>query len=205
MKKRLITLLCALAMMTNPAWAAENGSAYSDVAGDEWFAPAVHEMTRLGVMTGVEDGAFAPYQVVTRATVILVLWRLEGSPEATVEEPFPDTEDWFETAAAWAKGTGIASGYGDGTFGGQNAVTREQLAVFLYNYAKYKGDTVAEGVLGLFSDVSAISPWAEEAMRHAVGAGILQGNDVGTIEPQGVANRAALAVMLQRMLIPAAG
>lgn len=64
---------------------------------------------------------------------------------------------------------------------------------------------MAEGALGLFSDTSAISPWAEDAMRHAVGAGILQGNDKGTVEPQGIANRAALATMLQRMLTPAAG
>lgn len=67
------------------------------------------------------------------------------------------------------------------------------------------GQPVAEGALGLFSDAGSISPWAEDAMRHAVGAGILQGTTAGTVEPQGIANRAALAVTLQRMLTPAAG
>ena len=184
MKKRCLALLCSLCLLTGQTWAA--GTGYPDINGDEWFAGAVEEMTQKGIMTGVEGGLFAPYEPVTRATVITVLWRLEGSPRASVAEPFSDAEN-------------------DGSFGGRDPVTREQLACFLYRYAEYKGEPLAEGALGLFSDTSAISPWAEDAMRHAVGAGILQGNDKGTVEPQGIANRAALATMLQRMLTPAAG
>ena len=157
-------------------------------------------------MTGLEDGLFGPYEPVTRATVITVLWRLEGSPVVSVEEPFTDAEeDWYAEPAAWAKGTGVATGYIDGTFGGRDLLTREQLACFLYRYAIYKEDSLATGALGLFKDADAVSPWAEDAVRHAVGLGILQGNDLGTLEPQGVANRAALAVMLQRMRTPAVG
>lgn len=204
MKKRCLALLCALSLTVLPARAA--GKSYPDVAGDEWFAGAVGAMTEKGVMTGVEGGLFAPYEPVTRATVITVLWRLEGSPKVSVEVPFTDAEtDWYAMPAAWAKGTGVASGYVDGTFGGRDPVTREQLACFLYRYAQYKREPLAEGALGLFSDTSAISSWAEDAVRHAVGAGILEGSDKGTLEPQGIANRAALATMLQRMLTPAAG
>ena len=204
MKKRCLALLCSLCLLTGQTWAA--GTGYPDINGDEWFTGAVEEMTQKGIMTGVEGGLFAPYEPVTRSTVITVLWRLEGSPRASVAEPFSDAEnDWYAEPAAWAKGTGVASGYADGSFGGRDPVTREQLACFLYRYAEYKGEPLAEGALGLFSDTSAISPWAEDAMRHAVGAGILQGNDKGTVEPQGIANRAALATMLQRMLTPAAG
>ncbi len=204
MKKRCLALLCALSLTVLPARAA--GADYPDVSGDEWFAAAVEDMTQKKIMTGVEGGLFAPYEPVTRATVITVLWRLEGSPAVSVEVPFTDAEkDWYAAPAAWAKGTGVAVGYADGSFGGRDLVTREQMACFLYRYAQYKGEPLAEGALGLFSDAAAISEWAEDAMRHAVGAGILQGNDKGTVEPQGIANRAALATMLQRMLTPAAG
>jgi len=205
MKRRFLALLCALCLLAGTAHAEEERITYDDIAGDEWFVPAVDELTQKGIMTGVEEHIFGPYRPVTRATVILVLWRLEGSPDAAVEEPFPDTEPWFETAAAWAKGYGVASGYPDGTFGGRDTVTREQMACFLYRYAQFKGDPLAEGALGLFSDADAISDWAQDAMAHAAGVGILQGGDDGRLDPHGITNRAALAVMIQRMLTPAAG
>lgn len=204
MKKRWIALLCALCLLPLPARA--DRLPYSDIAGDEWFVEAVEAMTEDGIMTGLEGGLFGPYEPVTRATVLTVLWRLEGSPVMSVEEPFPDAEeDWYAAPAAWAKGVGIATGYSDGTFGGRDPVTREQLACFLYRYAQYKEEPVATGALGLFRDAGSVSPWAEEAVRHAVGMGVLQGNDQGILDPLGVANRAALAIMLQRMRTPAVG
>lgn len=204
MKRKWIALLCALCLLPVSAHAA--GSGYPDVAGDEWFAQAVEAVTEEGIMTGLEGGLFGPYEPVTRATVITVLWRLEGSPDAAVESPFPDAaEDWYAVQAAWAKGMGVAAGYEDGTFGGRDPVTREQLACFLYRYAEYKGETLAEGALGLFKDAGSVSEWAENAVRHAVGLGILQGNDQGALDPQGIADRAALAIMLQRMQTPAVG
>lgn len=204
MKKRWIALLCTLSLLPLNVWAAQ--SSYQDIAGDEWFVEAVETMTEEGIMTGLEGGVFGPYEPVTRATVLTVLWRLEGSPDASVEEPFPDAEeDWYAAPAAWAKGTGVATGYSDGTFGGRDPVTREQLACFLYRYAQYKGEPLASGALGLFKDADTVSKWAEEAVRHAVGMGVLQGNDQGILDPLGVANRAALAIMLQRMQTPAVG
>lgn len=225
MNKRLAALLCVLALLTTGACgagerteenveanvtvtaeaAAEDSILYSDIAGDEWFVDAVDELTQKGIMTGVEDGVFGPYRPVTRATVILVLWRLDGSPEAEVSEPFPDVEPWFATAAAWAKGYGIATGYLDGRFGGRDIVTREQMASFLYRYAQYKGEPLAQGALGMFSDAADISEWAQEAMAHVTGLGIMQGGDGGRLDPAGVTNRAALAVMIQRMLTPVVG
>lgn len=230
MNKRLAALLCALALMTTSACGAEESAPtgspnptvtaaartaetpkaeksilYSDIAGDEWFVPAMDELTQKGIMTGVEEGVFGPYRPVTRATVILVLWRLEGSPDAEVAEPFPDVEPWFATAAAWAKGFGIATGYLDGRFGGRDLVSREQMACFLYRYAQYKGEPLAQGALGMFSDAADISEWAQEAMAHVTGLGIMKGGDGGRLDPAGVTNRAALAVMIQRMLTPVAG
>lgn len=205
MKKQLLALLCVLALLTGSALGAEEGVVYHDIAGDEWCVDAVDELTQKGIMTGVEEGTFGPYLPVTRATVILVLWRLEGFPEAEVAEPFPDVEPWFETAAAWAKGYGIATGYLDGSFGGRDTVSREQMACFLYRYAQYRGEPLAQGALGLFSDADEISEWAQDAMAHVAGLGIFQGGDGARLDPKGITNRAALAVMIHRMLTPAAG
>lgn len=205
MKKRLAALFCALALLVGNAFGAEESILYSDIGGDEWFVEAMDALTQKGIMTGVEEGVFGPYLPVTRATVILVLWRLDGAPEAEVAEPFPDVEDWFETAAAWAKGYGIATGYLDGRFGGRDIVSREEMACFLYRYAQYKEEPLAQGALGMFSDAADISEWAQEAVAHVAGLGILQGGDGGRLDPAGVTNRAALAVMIYRMLTPVAG
>ena len=112
---------------------------------------------------------------------------------------------WYAGAVAYVSGKGYMNGYADGSFGGRDLVTREQVACFLYRYAQYKEEPLAEGALGLFRDAADISPWAEDAMRHAVGAGILQGDSQGLVAPGGYADRASLAAMLQRMLTPAAG
>lgn len=203
LKRIFAALLCGAYLLSSSALALENP--YVDISGEEWFAEAALEMTELGAMTGVSGNEFGPYEPVTRATVVTVLWRLFGAPEASIDQSFPDTEDtWYATAAAWARATGLAGGYEDGSFGGEDYITREQLAVFLYRYAALSGQSIASGALGLFTDADQISDWAADAVRHTVGAGILQG-DEGWFHPQLTANRATLAVTLQRMLTPAAG
>lgn len=206
MKKRLTALLCSLTLLLTTAFAAENSLPYSDVSPEDWFADAVAEMTAGGYMTGTKENTFSPHAPVTRATVVTVLWRLTGSPEASVETPFPDAVGtWYETAAAWGKALGIATGYSDGTFGGDDLVSREQLATFIHRYGYHMGHPTAQGALGLFDDANTISDWALEPMACAVGMGILQGNSEGLLDPQGTASRASLAVMLRRYLTPAAG
>ena len=201
--KRLAALACALALTLPSGLAA--GSSFADVVGDEWYAAAAEELCEKGIMTGAEDGLFGADRPVTRATAVVVLWRLEGSPEASVAVPFPDAEVWYAPAAAWAKGKGIALGDETGAFRGSDPVTREQLAAFFSRYAAYRQEPLAQGVLGIYTDAEDVSPWAREAMGHAVGAGLFQGDEAGRLDPKGTASRGALAVMVRRMLIPAAG
>ena len=164
--RRLAKSACALGLalcLAAPAAAAS----YSDVPAGSWYAAAVQEVSDKGLMTGVTDTVFSPTGTVTRSTVITVLWRLDGSPAATIGERFTDVPEgaWYAAAADWAKGKGIASGNGKGAFEPDAAITREQLAVFLYNYARYKGDAVAEGVLEQYADESAILREAAAASR----------------------------------------
>jgi len=206
MKKlgRTLALLLVLGLALTPALAAE-GTGYPDVAADAWYAEAALELQEKGIMTGMEGGRFEAHLPVDRATAVVVLWRLEGCPTPVGTESFPDVQAWYAQAAGWAKEAGIANGYDSGNFGGSDPVTREQLAVFFSRYALYKGEPLAQGVLGLYEDAGEISAWAEEAMAHAVGSGLLQGDEADRLRPHDTADRAALAVMVHRLLLPAAG
>ena len=198
MKRTICAWLLALGLAVGTALPA-SAAAFSDVASDAWYAEAVGEVSDAGIMNGTTDTTFSPDEQVTRGMVVTVLWRLAGS--------FPDVEDWYyyAPAVAWTQAAGVATGLGDGTFDGGSIVTREQLSVFLYRYSQYAGDELASGVLDLYNDVDSVQSWALDGMAHAVGAGLITGTDEGNLEPAGPATRAQLAVILQRLMIPAVG
>lgn len=206
MKRKILASLYALSLalcLTPMAWASD----YSDVKDTAWYADAVQTVTDKGLMNGTNSTSFAPNAYVTRATVITVLWRMEGCPEPTSQTGFPDVAagSWCDKAARWARETQIADGYSDGRLGANDPVTREQLALFLSRYTYYKGHPLAEGVLSLYPDGDKVSKWAVDGMKHAVGAGLITGTSAGTLSPLGYTTRAELAVILVRMLTPAAG
>ena len=103
--------------------------------------------------------------------------------------------------AAWAAAEGIVSGYGDGRFGPNDLITREQLAVMLWQYAKSLGmNTSGQASLSGFADAGEVSSWAEEALSWSVKAGLLSGRADGTLDPGGSATRAEAAVMLRQLV-----
>ena len=135
--------------------------------------------------------------------IVTVLWRMEGQPEAAGIHAFTDVGSgaYYADAVAWADGNGIVLGYGDGKFGPEDTITREQLAAILWRYAQYKGkDVGAGGTLERFTDAAAVSGYAQEAMRWATGQGILSGKGDGILDPMGQATRAETAAMLMRYL-----
>lgn len=113
-------------------------------------------------------------------------------------------EAWYAQPVAWAKENGIANGDSRGDFKPDQPVTRQELAAFLTRYDQYRGVPLAEGSLNLYSDANMTGVWAVESMRHAVGMGWLDG-DGGRLLPGGVATRAQLAVILQRLTTQAMG
>ena len=205
MKRKLLTLTLALCL--GLSLTANAVGQYTDVASDAWYASAVTEVSQSGTMTGTSDTTFSPDGLVTRATVVTVLWRMAGSPEVADAPTFSDVseESWYGEAVAWAQVNGIATGYTDGTFLPDAAVTREALAVFLARYDALDGSSMAEGVLGLYSDSDAISDWAVESVQHAIGTGLMTGSSDGTLDPAGSATRAQLATILVRMATTAVG
>ena len=177
-------------------------SAFTDAKASAWYHDGVHWAIENDVMNGVGDGKFAPNDTTTRAQVVTMLWRLDGSPAYVGMSEFSDVdnEQWYGPAIRWASAEGIVNGYDDGRFGANDAVTREQLVTILYRYAQYKKMDVSVGedtnILS-YDDAFDVHQWAMSAMQWAVGAGVVNG--IGTnLEPAGDASRAQVATMLWR-------
>ena len=175
---------------------------FLDVAPNAWYKDAVQYAYAGGLMTGVSANEFAPEATTTRAMIVSMLARLEGV-ESAESAGFTDVaaDDWYATAVNWAAASGITSGTGDGNFSPNTAITREQLAAILMNYAQYKGqDVSARATLDTYSDATAISSWANDVMSWAVAEGLISGVTADTLQPQGAATRAQVAAILQRFL-----
>ena len=176
---------------------------YNDVTQENWFYDAVKFVTMDGLMRGVADNEFSPNTNVTRAMLVAILYRNEGEPAISENSKFRDVTSgqWYTNAVAWAGLSGIVTGYSDGNFGPDDAVTREQLIAILYRYAvSKKVDVSARTELLNYSDKYQISDWALSAIEWAVAEGIINGQTDVTIAPKGRATRAEVAAMLKRYL-----
>ena len=172
---------------------------FIDIAPDAWYKDAVQYAYDNGLMTGVSDTEFAPEATTTRAMIVSILARLEGV-ESAQAAGFTDVDDeWYATAVNWAANVGVVNGYEDNTFQPNTAITREQLAAILMNYAAYKGEDVSNRAdLANYTDQP--STWAQEAMQWAVAEGLINGVTNDQLQPQGNATRAQVAAILQRFL-----
>ena len=179
------------------------GSLFTDVGAEQWYYDSVGQAVDQGWMAGTGSYTFAPNAPMTRGMLAVVLYSLEGRPVPAGGAAFSDVPGgaWYGKAVQWASQTGVAAGRGDGTFGPQNAVTRQELAQMLYNYAGYKdGDLTAQGDLSAFPDGDAVAGWAETAMVWASGSGLINGHkDTGLLDPGGAATRAQTAAILNKL------
>ena len=180
------------------------GHHLTDVSKDAWYHAAVDYVVKQGIMEGMSATTFSPNTEVTRAQAVQILYNLEGQPDISDENlgyPYEDVnaEEWYGNAVYWARITGVATGYGDGTFQPGDSITRQEFAQMLYNYAKYKGyDLTAAGDLSQFPDSNTVADWAEAAMSWANGNELINGHDNGTIDPTGTTIRAQAASILMR-------
>ena len=177
---------------------------FEDVAPGAWYESAVRYAYFHNIMEGMRETEFAPATALTRAMAVQILYNLEGQPDLSDENlgyPYEDVnaQAWYGDAVYWARITGVATGYGDGTFQPGDSITRQEFAQMLYNYAKYKGyDLSAEGDLSTFPDANSIADWAEAAMSWANGNQLINGHDDGTIDAAGIGTRAQAASILMK-------
>ena len=175
---------------------------FSDVDEGAWYADAVAYVCEKGLMAGTSADTFSPDGITTRGQIVTILWRLVDSPagEAPVDFADVDPAAWYGEAVRWAAGQGIVGGYGNGSFGPNDPVTREQLAAILYRFAQHMGyDTEGQADLSGFTDLTQVSTYAREAMAWCVDAGLLSGTSPTTLSPRGQATRAQTAAVLMRL------
>lgn len=178
---------------------------FVDVKLGSWYYNSIVYAVSNGLMNGVGDSKFEPEEGMTRAMLVTVLWRYEGSPKQR-PSTFSDVRrgQWYSEAVSWAAKNGIVTGVGDNKFEPDTQITREQIATILYRYAqKKRADTSARGSLSAFPDNGKVNGWAKTALQWCVGEGLIGGtNENGKVylDPQGTATRAQVATILMRYI-----
>ena len=185
-------------IITNPP-----APGFADVPQNAWYYEPVMLAVEAGLFSGVSETEFMPDGTMSRAMLVTVLWRQNGSPMG-YKNPFADVGPglWYTDAIAWAAEENIVSGMGEGLFDPEGLLTREQLALILY---RYSGATARQddSLFGSFADGETVSPWALEAVYWAVSEGLIGGTieeEILYLNPQSSATRAQVATILMRYL-----
>ena len=178
---------------------------FDDASPTSWYHDGVHWAMEHGVMNGVTARRFKPNDPTTRAQLVTILWRMEGSPSGYYAF-FADVPDnaWYATAVGWASSSGIITGRSDTSFDPNGMLSREQMCTILYRYVCSKGwyqnaETVG---LGGFADAQSVSSWARAGMDWATSYAVLDGlattDGRRLLAPKGIATRAQIATVMLR-------
>lgn len=170
---------------------------YHDATPKGWYHDGIHYCLENGLMNGYGNDVFAPNDSLTRGMLAQILYNQAGRPAVSGNSPFADVSPgaWYADAVNWAAGQVVVKGYGNGNFGPEDPIIREQLAVMLW---RDTGSLEVAGSLSDYPDANQVSYWAEEGTLWAVEEGILQGEEGHLLAPVNNATRAEAATMLQR-------
>lgn len=181
---------------------------FTDVAG-HWALEPINFVVGNRLFNGMSDTTFEPDTPMTRAMFVMVLsrfgtvigdqWKVVNDSPASFSDVTPD--QWYAGAVYWAGGTGIVNGIGDGEFGPDQAITREQMAVMIVNFTRLCGKSLPETAdASAFTDAGSISGWAAEAVVKTQRSGLLNGRPEGNFDPQATATRAEVATLMLRLV-----
>lgn len=173
---------------------------FTDLDRYAWYHDGVHYCIGNGLMNGVGNNQFDPGGTTTRAMLVTVLWRLEGSPVVASTVKFDDVPagQWYAHAIAWASANGIVNGYGDGKFGPTNSLTREQVMAIFNRFVAYKGLT-SEAAAETQTQCNC-SAWAQNDVNWAAANGLLDDLGIDVTNMTAAASRAELATYLYRVI-----
>lgn len=174
---------------------------FKDVQSAQWYGKAVQYVYEKGLMSGTGNDAFSPNVMTTRAMIVSILYKLAGAPKTDNAAAFSDvqTGKYYADAVAWASDNKIISGYGQGKFGPDDKITREQMALILYKYASYKGyDVSKKKDLSGYADSGKTHSYAKDALAWANAEGLINGMSDTTLAPDGKATRAQMAAILMQ-------
>lgn len=181
---------------------------FKDVAKNAWYRKPVEFVYEKGYMAGMSATSFGPQNSLTRGMLVTVLYRIDGSPEASDADCayFSDTQGKYYTkAVGWAKGNGIVGGISATEFGPERKITRQDAVTIFYRYCvDYLGmDGTALADLSGFVDESRVAAYAHDAVSWAVNVGLLSGAPSGggmALNPQGNLTRAEAATMIRALV-----
>ena len=169
-----------------------------DDTADHWAREYIGRLAARGILSGMGDNLFMPDANLTRAQFLTMLSNTLYNEDITSaqEMPFVDVPEyeWYFNVVRWGYANGIVSGISETMFAPEERITREQMTVMLYNFARFLDFEIPQSVQGVsFTDQALISEWAEAFVSIIVGGGIMGGHPEGNFEPQGNATRAQAA------------
>ncbi len=177
---------------------------FTDVNAGDWFYEGVAYSYNNGIFKGTTASTFDPNAAITRGMLVTVLGRHDGvSDNSAFENVFADVAsgEYYAAHIAWAAKNKIVTGYGDGNFGPNDIITREQMATIMYRYMQYKGLAKNEDLSAAltYSDASAIADYAVEGVKYCYLKGIMTGKEGNNFDPNGSATRAEVATVMMRI------
>ena len=173
---------------------------FSDVKESDLYYSAVQYVAQNSLMFGTGSNIFSPQLTTNRGMIATILYRLSGSSE-TFQSTFKDVIPgaYYANAVAWAQEKGIIAGYGNGMFGPEDSITREQMATILWRYAGSPLAADSKGLTG-FMDVNEISLYAKDALAWIYEKGIFEGQSNGILDPKGKVTRAEVAQIMYNFI-----
>ncbi|WP_379157838.1 alpha/beta hydrolase-fold protein [Paenibacillus sp. sgz5001063] len=177
---------------------------YQDLVQSHWAHRAVQVLSAGHIVNGVTDTAFAPDRQVTRAEFAAMLVRSLRLQADNTVLPFKDVpaNSWFYPSVAAAYQVGIIRGISQDEFAPEKTITREEMAVMIYNAYRLKSSDapVSLGQTAVFSDRSQIHDWAQTSLNAVLNLGLMKGTSSTTLEPLSQATRAQSAEILYRFI-----
>jgi hypothetical protein len=175
---------------------------FGDLDEAEWARAYIEALAAREAVNGVGNDAFRPNDQLTRAQFITMLVQLFDLKDASVSATFTDVKQdaWYYAAVASAQKLGIVAGKPDGSFGVNDAISRQDMAVMLYRASKALGLTwSASPTAPTFADADSIAPYAVEAVAVMQAQGILNGMSDNKFIPRGLSTRAQAATVLYKI------
>lgn len=198
------TLLAAALMLslTPAAFAigveSKSPDGFVDLDPNAWYAQAAAYTLEHGILSGTGPDTFSPEDTLTRAMAVQMVYAMDGKPNMGSHTYGDVSHDaWYDDAVAWAASKNIMYGYQEGRFFPDDPITREQLSLILFNYAKlYHYNTLVRSDLSSFADGDTTSDWAKTSMSWAVASGLMSGREGNMLSPRSSASRAEIAQIM---------
>ena len=173
---------------------------FADVKKDDWHYNCVKYVYENNLMQGTGNG-FEPESKMSRAMLVTVLYRMANPESAENTHSFKDVPEgqWYSDAVAWAAANGIVSGISATEFAPDSDISREQMALIIYRFAKIQDyDVTIKADISSFADTADISDWALDALSWANKTELVNGTSETTLSPKATATRAQVAAILMR-------